>query len=599
MEDAVNNTITVADCPFSLPEPHASLLLAPTSPVRESWLTLVKELADPSRLEELWVKFTVVHKIVSMFGDEDWNERNLGYFALQHRLWWVAQVQPWFSISQVRTCQEYIQTSMSALVLELWWRFVWAVHTENVFNAKAPKEPAKDIEAEMDNGMDASGEDILDASELGEGSESESESVGESPLDDSMADDIDLQHGDMGKLKSFFVQNMMQEDAAESDSDSSEDECHRRASPTSTNTTATGQIISEGYILHESLNGQDEGHWLTQIPSSTPLFFEQARINDVIETIEKQYWAHGKWECKPAFDLLLEMIIDRNIDLQLPAIPKSTIIAHMDYAYNKVFVPFLDEIGIITVKDETNDDSDMSSLDSSVSLNLRSLWSFNPSYGSYWVDTVMMCMFGNLTNEGMAPSVHFIGLFPQLLLNADSKADAQLSRVYEDLHEKLVSRGTITPQLEGLIATLDSLEVERNALLRQDRIQLKGTRVSKAVGSTRSMEISGSKSEDGDEGDPDAIPQSWNPTPMESRLHEHRMLRVRQIDSMIAEIKTEFNQMTGSIDRLQSRRRKKKSKAEEASDLSNLVDEPSASTSLPSDAELWGDMPSIDPVPNQ
>ena len=616
MQKAVNHDLVVSNTPFALSESQASIVASPTSPVREQWEHLQNVLCDEVRLQEHWVKFTVVDKILTMFGDEDWNARNMGFLSMQHHVWWVSHVQPWFSLTHVRTSQEYIQTAMSALIMELWWRFVWARHTQQLYLNKVTTITSMDASTTTATSMDqeSSSDEILDQSELGEGSESESESIADSTLDDSTAEEIILERDDLGKMKAFFEGSAPLNRYSETEEDGEDVSAYGDDSESGTvqdgleifRSTHRG-IIGEEEFLQNIPKSQESENWLAEIPSATPLFFSHPRIGDALETIEKRFWTSGEWDCRPAFEVLLNLALDRITDFQLPAQTDAQITAQMSYAYSRVFVPFLQQVGIdVSANDGETSDSRSDVLDS-----LSCIWAFNPTFGTHWTDIVLRCTFQNLTNNGLCPAIHFLGLFPQLMLNADSKTDAQILRVYQNLHSRLVSRGTITPQLEALIKTLDSLTTERNALIRQDKKQLHSSSNEKLHRPTNSSCTSASgtnehhREEDGDvEADPDAPNTEWLPGSLEARLHKHRMERVKQIDGMIKEVQKDLNLMTGAVDQIQSRR-KKRSNTELTMDISNFKNDanPMPSTSapggihIPTDEELWG-LPSIVPDPS-
>jgi hypothetical protein len=591
LQKAINHDLVVSENPFLLTEQQASIVLSTTSPVLNEWDQLLKALCDHTRLEELWVKFTVVDKILMMFGDEDWSEKNLSFFSLQHNVWWVAHVRPWFSLSHVRTSQEYIQTAMSALVLELWWRFVWARHTQRLFLEKAPKGLSNDLQVHQSIAESEEIDEILEQSELGDGSESESESVADSTLEE---DETLLEQDDMGKLNHFFSgpHATLAEDEEENSSsdESSTDIFDGFHAFRSSFKGIIGEEAYENQIATDMKVDNAESDWLAEIPPATALFFAHPKIGDALDTIEKQFWLHEKWDCRPALDVLLNLTMDRNVDLQLPEQSRSLIISQMQYAYDKVFVPFLNQVGLEVSPPpppvENEHQFDSNSLDA-----LHSIWSFNPVFGTYWVDAVLKSTFDNLTTGGLVPAIHFIGLFPQLLLNADSKSDAQVSRVCQDLHSRLVARGTITPQLEALVKTLDSLTAEKNALLRQDKKQLRNP-LTERKNSSYTMEYDAKQTEtEEDPADPDATQPTWDPNSLEGRLHAHRMQRIKQIDIMIEEVRGEFSRMTGSVDQVVSKRKRKKTKTDSVLDMANFVSSP---TAMPSDEALWG-LPSLNP----
>lgn len=608
---AINCDIKRSETPFSLPEPVALIVLAPASPTRTFWLELQEKVNNSDDLDDLWARFTVVDKVLTLFGDENWNDKNLQFFGLQHHVWWISQAQSWLSLYHVRTCQEYIQISMSALILELVFRFVWARHTQRVFMKNAPTSTGEEKSMDFDNSED----EVLEASDLECASESDSMSVlSDSSFIDNNPEEIIMKRDNMGKLKDFFTgpRPLDQNEEDEEDTDSNSDSDPSSGEEKGENGRRSAMVVESEHTYEAgAINTED---WLNEVPRATSLFFAHSRVVQALEVIEKQYWVDEKFDIRIAIDLLLRLTLDRNSDLQLPTQTPSSVASQMTYAYDKVFVPFLTQLGITVAVPDADEKSE-----SPLFEDMATLWTFNKEYGDYWVDTVLKCTFSNLTNDGYAPAIHFAGLFPQLLLNADSKTDAHLSNVYESLHSLAVSKGSITPHIESLIKTLDALSAEKNVLLRQNKAQiqtpLSEKPLSNASGtnpSSKSNSSNGASSffatvladgakqtplnanlgEDNDE-DPDAAPTHIAANSLEGRLREHRLQRIKQIDTMIEEIRSEVNSLTGHIDMVQSKRRARRSKAEIAHDAAMAPTPPVPDSAAPSalfqsEEELWG-----------
>jgi hypothetical protein len=610
LQKAVNNQILVSEVPFDLSESEKLTCLAPGNPCRQEWETLIRALADQNIISELWVKLTVVDKILTMFGEEEWHGKNLSFFSLQHHVWWVSHVQPWFSLSYIRSSRDYLQLAMSALVMELWWRMIWARHTQRLFLEKAPSPssaaaPLGGAESASHCGMDFSiiegdsSQEILDQSELGEGTDTESEmSLGDSTFEVDLPEDSILHNNDgMGKLDGFFsAHNKDRSHFKEAHDTGQDDEASNSDSVESSSSSGgfprlviNGIVDETAYHTHDpNIKRDSTADWLSEIPPATALFFAHPRINDALDKIEKQYWVSERWDCSLAFEVLLHMTFERNSDLQLPEQSKALIATQMEYAYTRIFSPFLQAVGVTVSETERGNDPIDPLLEA-----LPFTWSFNPTFGDYWVDTVLQCAFANLTTGGVVPAVHFIGLFPQLLLNADSRMDAQVSRITEHLHSKLVSQGTITPELEALVKTLDSLTAEKNTLLRQDKKQKQAfVQATQSKMATQSASDHQSQSEEMEDVDK---PTDFDPNSLEGRLHAHRLQRIKQIDAMIEEVKLDFNRMTGAVDQMQSKRRRR-TKTDLAMDMANFVSSPSTDSlaELPSDEAIWG-LPSINP----
>lgn len=602
-----------------MPDSAAITLLAPTSPTRDAWVQLTDQLNNTTDIDDLWAKFTVTDKVLTMFGEEDWSEKNLPFFGLQHHVWWVTQAQNWLSLSHVRTTQEYIQTSMSALVMELIYRFVWARHTQTIYLKRAPAFAGEEMDLERYNDED----EVLEASDMEDGSESESQSaMSESSFYDDESEDVIMQRDTMGKLKDFFAgpsalgpSEEEEEEDINSQSDGSDEE------GTNNGKKRSAIQVEAEHALHYSRNGSEaaseagaDENWLASIPGSTSLFFPHPRIGDALEEIEKAFWADEKFDIRLALDVVLRLTLDRIVDLQLPTQTPTQVVAQMSYAYEQVFSTFISQMGITMVLPEADEKSESTLFD-----HLSTCWAINKDFGDYWFDTVLSSTFSNLTTNGQVAAVHFVGLFPQLLLNADSKTDAQVSRVYDTLHTFAVSKGTITPHIEKLIKNLDALSAEKSVLIRQNRAQVQaplsekpilendqnnsassnGTGGGKSFFATApaiealSTKLSNDNDDEEDDQDPEANKVVWPADSLEGRLQAHRLQRLKQIDAMIEEIRTEVNGLTGHIDAVQSKRRARRSKGEIALDAATAPDANVNGSAAPaalfqSEEELWG-----------
>lgn len=615
MSSLANDDFKASENPFSLLADAAHIVLAPTSPTRDSWLKLQETLNTNPDVDSLWAKLTVVDKVLTMFGEEDWSDKNLQFFALQHNVWWVSQAQSWLSLGHVRTSQEYIQTAMSALIMELLYRFVWARYTKDTFMKYAPAFTGEDIESERDNSDD----DVLEASDLENPSDSESQSVAsDSSFCDSENEEGIVRRDDMGKLKHFFsgldgnrpLEEEEEEDIGEEMEESEEEGDNNGKKRSAMN------IESEHLLQYASSEAGSEhgGDWLDKVPPATTLFFAHPRISEALEIIEKQYFVDDRFDVRASFEILLRLCLDRNSDLQLPTQTPAQVVSQMAYAYDKVFLPFLTQMGISTEVPDADLKSESGFFDS-----LAVCWTFNWEYGDAWVDRVLRTSFANLTTNGSVAAVHFIGLFPHLLLNADSKTDAHISQVYDTLHTLAVSKGTITPHLENLIKTLDSLSAERNVLIRQNKAQSQAPLASKASLAAGSLNNGSSNAGNGssifaafvpstdsasaslkagddeeDDSDPDAAQVHFAPGSLEERMHKHRLQRIKQIDTMIEEIRTEASELTGHVDSVQSKRRARRSKADIAEEAAAAEARGASAPAalLQSEEELWG-LPTI------
>ena len=614
MSSLANADFKASENPFALPDNAALIVLAPTSPTRDSWLQLQETLNTNPDVDALWAKLTVVDKVLTMFGEDDWSDKNLQFFGLQHNVWWVTQAQTWLSLSHVRTSQEYIQTAMSALVMELLYRFVWARYTKEAFMKYAPAFTGEEIESERDNSED----DVLEDSDLENPSDSESQSgASDSSFCDSENEENIVRRDDMGKLKDFFSGldgNRAREEDEEEDVDEEMDESDEEADNHGKKRSAMNLEAEHDLCYSASEAGSENGDWLEKVPPATSLFFSHPRISDALEIIEKQYFVDDRFDIRAAFEILLRLSLDRNTDLQLPTQTPAQVVSQMTYAYDKVFLPFLTQMGISTEVPDDDLKSESGFFDS-----LAVCWNFNAEYGNGWIDRVLRTSFANLTTNGSVAAVHFIGLFPHLLLNADSKTDAHISQVYDTLHTLAVSKGTITPHLENLMKTLDSLSAERNVLIRQNRVQSQAPLASKASLAAGTLSNASSSSENGasifasfvpssgassvlkpendeneDDSDPDAVQIQFVPGSLEERMHKHRLQRIKQIDTMIEEIRTEANELTGHIDSVQSKRRARRSKTEIADEAAAAAarDASTPAALLQSEEELWG-LPTI------
>eukprot|EP01122_Echinamoeba_exundans_P018006 TRINITY_DN9935_c0_g1_i1.p1 TRINITY_DN9935_c0_g1~~TRINITY_DN9935_c0_g1_i1.p1 ORF type:complete len:840 (-),score=230.76 TRINITY_DN9935_c0_g1_i1:93-2612(-) len=199
-EGAVNGDFNSSENPFE-PDPA---ILASLSPVaRAEWESILNQLKDvesrPGVIDELWTKLTIVDKIISLFDEDEWRSSNLHWLKLQQDVWWVKTANGWFDKPFSITTEDYLNMGLGCLILELWYRFVWARYTLAVHAKLVEEQNAASIASQQGSNSSTSerrigagddDEDILENSDLGEGAESESEA--ESSVDEDENGDIPL-----------------------------------------------------------------------------------------------------------------------------------------------------------------------------------------------------------------------------------------------------------------------------------------------------------------------------------------------------------------------------------------------------------------------
>jgi hypothetical protein len=188
------------NCPKQMPR-SISVSYTNTGPLtgaRAEWESIFSKLKDvesrPGLIDELWTKLTIVDKIISLFDEDEWRSSNLHWLKLQQDVWWVKTANGWFDKAFSITTEDYLNTGLGCLILELWYRFVWARYTIAVHAKLVEEQNAASTASQQ--GSSASEkrgddeEDILENSDLGEGLDSESEA--ESSVDEDNDGEIPL-----------------------------------------------------------------------------------------------------------------------------------------------------------------------------------------------------------------------------------------------------------------------------------------------------------------------------------------------------------------------------------------------------------------------
>jgi hypothetical protein len=152
---------------FTSEEEHAQF--------QRQWEDIVAAVNDPSKLQQNWRTISIVSKLLVLAHPDDWSRRNLKMRRHQGSLWWVRTAAAWFAepapaldplvlqqlgctgrstwvylhicnhgvgVSNVLTCF----AAVSALSLELFYRFVWAVNTLQYLQRRPAAAPATSAE---------------------------------------------------------------------------------------------------------------------------------------------------------------------------------------------------------------------------------------------------------------------------------------------------------------------------------------------------------------------------------------------------------------------------------------------------------------------
>jgi len=146
LEAAINDELQISATPLVLrPLPLEQLReLALEDEAHFHWEQVRVCVNNANELANNWFKISLVDKILSLQEVDQWkNAAHLEYAKYQHDVWWVRQAAQWFARRRVNSFHimydEYLHMGVAALVLECFYRFVWARHTLLAYQALVPR----------------------------------------------------------------------------------------------------------------------------------------------------------------------------------------------------------------------------------------------------------------------------------------------------------------------------------------------------------------------------------------------------------------------------------------------------------------------------
>lgn len=450
-----------------------------------------------------WRKLCVVDRIVSLSDPETWKKSNQRFAPLQRRVWWVRKANRWFD----RPCDShegYVKIGAAALVLELFYRFVWARHTMKEIrkaSEAAPASASATTTTTTTTEETLGDDDVIDVKELGEGAEDDAEAEEE-------------EEGETGE----------HEDAEEEIGDESQDEgtAKRPRSPeveelapaASTPQDTVGdetkaEIESEEIELDDG--DEEEGSpGDVPIPARTALFFVHEAIVSAIDEVEGEFLERsepdGPFDTTKVFSVFAKLVCSRDKNRGVKPKATSQVMEEIISFYHRKFVWFIRKLGIEATGNP-----------------FKSTWSWNcPSVGTArFIDSMHVATFRNLTNDGEGVNTAAMSrLFPKLSFIQDSRIDTRLPDLCASLTFLLASKGMFSAEADRVVSTLNTLVDERKAIV-----------------------ACIAREEEEQQGSAMAV------------VSESRARRLAEIDSLIERLRDEFHRLTGSVDSIQPRKK--------------------------------------------
>ena len=270
----------------------------------QCWRSILELLNSNCDLQNMWNKIADVDSILCV---SDSPENSSLVSEGQAQLWWIKQAQSWFSKVPNKLENSYPKLGMNALIIEAFYRFVWARYTflhyqqgtlnqqinstSNTMNVHSPNQNLE--------------EEIMDAADMGI-SDSEEEEEEEKEVEDR---DMDVEDDENKKLT---------------------------------------EENESGYIY---------------LPNVVDLFFKQNNISKTFDKIESKFFDEivnsedenslhlVYWNIEPVIDSFVILCInqsqEQNSLAQKQTQTKQTILAKLLKLYLKRHVPFLRKLGII------------------------------------------------------------------------------------------------------------------------------------------------------------------------------------------------------------------------------------------------------------
>ncbi|GAM24110.1 hypothetical protein SAMD00019534_072850 [Acytostelium subglobosum LB1] len=537
--------------------PPASIL-KPLAPYVQSIESLLSDINSPNNEESLVHKLQIVGSVYTIAESQQPEPASRSadsQFKLskaQRELWWVKTANKWLTKkSAVKT--SYLKTWMGFLILELWYRFVWARHTQTVYNQ------IKDDLQIDDNIVDHHDEDeVIDLDDLGKDAEEE---------EDDEDDDMEEAEEDLDDPKNELEAEMEMDD--DEDDEDDDDELETAPEPTPSvdamdtesvgnNKQQSTQIGEDRSDNNAKTTSQDEGsedddvetdrdsHDVSQvdkeeqdvseqlsrfnlIPKVVPLFFVHPSMTDTITEIEADYWETGVWSTKKAFDTFGQIIHTFYRDNKsLPSLTFAEIHENIHQAYQKLYAKFLCNVGISFFGDS----------------NFSWKWqdsSFEPFSESIYVE-----LFRNLTQDGQVSHTHtFYSLFPSY---QEMKPPTDpIGDFYHSLKTRLEKQGAFNSETDKIIETLDRL-VEERSLISVSKLPSVDSNNNNNNSDVNAQTSSSTT---------DTSTSSTSTLDVFKAVNDYQQTRIRYLDQLITTLKTEYHKLTNNVDQIPSKKQPK------------------------------------------
>ncbi|KAH3757862.1 hypothetical protein Pelo_10288 [Pelomyxa schiedti] len=329
---------------------------------------------------------------------------------------------------------------MGALILELFYRFVWGRYTffryKQQTSASTPphsgengeNSPAVQAVPEPDIKLRYVSEDVIESGDLGMGHDAEEETD--------------------------------ENDNSDDETDDNEEE----STPAQTPVIAEASLMeSEQVEIYEGETKSDD------IPGRASLFFSHASITSTIDEIEADLFEEmernttipffsGSWNISKVLTAFSRLAIDRAVHKgdaihTLPETKKAIL-----HQYSK-YCKWLQNLGICTSGED------------------NCVWTWAHGVLEF-VDTMYTLIFKNLTSNGTRVNLQmFSRLFPRISMIQDPRADARLPEICTTIEQALKSTGKVSDELSSVVTLLNGLMEERktlNAHLSEDISTLTG-----------------------------------------------------------------------------------------------------------------------------
>lgn len=274
----------------------------------QCWRSIMELLNSSCDLKSMWNKIADVDSIICLL---DSSENTALITEGQLELWWIKQVRSWFSKVPKNVENSYPKLGMNALIIESFYRFIWARCTclqylkqEQTKTSKSSHTMQVDLESDQ-NGEE---EEIVEADDMGISEEEEEDENEEKTQEDEM--ELESQNDHPSETMDHYINE-------------------------------------DGYL---------------ELPNVVDLFFKQNLISKTFDEIESQFFenvVHSElpnavdkihWNIEPAIHHFVTLCVnqskEQNSLAPSQAQTSKSILAKLLKLYLKRHVPFLRKLGI-------------------------------------------------------------------------------------------------------------------------------------------------------------------------------------------------------------------------------------------------------------